>query len=101
MLLSLSFSCKSPQGQMLEKSKSDLANAIKTANDDTPSERTIRFCRLSACWRDDACKEAKIACDAAQKNKSNKKAMTNFNLKKKICQKKQQEYNGRCSKIKQ
>jgi hypothetical protein len=100
MLLCLSFSCKSPQEQMLDKTKTDVESAIKTANDDTPSEGTIRFCGLAAGWRDDACKEAKIACDAAQKNKSNKKAKSNCDQKKKICQEKEQEYNERCSRIK-
>jgi len=101
MLLSLIFGCKSPQEQMLDKTKTDVESAIKTANDDTPSEGTIRFCKLSAGWRDDACKEAKIACDAAQKKKNDKKAKSNCDQKKKICQEKEKEYNERCSKIKQ
>jgi hypothetical protein len=101
VLFGLMMSCKSPQEQMLEKRKTDVEKAIEAANDDKPSEGTIRFCKLAAGWRDDACKEAKAACDAAQKNRNDKKARANCEQKKKTCQQKEQEYNERCSKIKQ
>jgi len=52
---------------MLEKTKTDVEKVVEMANDDKSGEGTVRFCKLAAGWRDDACKEAKTACDAAKK----------------------------------